>query len=631
MTMKIDNILRGKKIWKGDVKAKDIYVDFVSAFEAGERGRVYLRISCDSNYTAYVNGKIAGFAQCADYPHYRNFDKLDITRFCEKGRRNELKIAVWHYGADSQTYINADAFLLFDVIQEKNTLLCSDENVRSAINEKYKNGYLKQISSQLGLSFLYNANAPEGEYGKSDVVGEGVAFERTRGVCIMRPQNAKAVITKQHGGYMVDLGRETVGFVSLKFKSDAIQKLTISYGEWKGDNGKIQRFIGDRDFSVEYIAKKGENDYINTFRRIAGRYLFVECEKDIDVEYLGIRPVFYPLRIKKRAFKDQLLQKIYDVSVYTINCCMHEHYEDCPWREQALYTMDSRNQMLCNYYMFDKTIYQRENLILMSKGLRSDGLLSLCFPAGRDFPIPLFSLVYIMQTYEYIKYTGDLSILDETGETLDKIMETFTSKMADNRLIAGFPAPYWNFYEWAEDSAGDDQIGRNATDTYPVNFSLILNCMFVYVAKMYGEMRGRKIDTKDMAKAIKKTFYVPEEKAFKLGTASEKLSVLGNSLAVLAGIGGKETAERLVSQKGMIPITLSMNAFRYDALLLFGDKYKKVIIDDIKDKYGKMLEKGATTFWETELGGEDFGGAGSLCHGWSAIPVYYLSVLGKNL
>ena len=27
------------------------------------------------------------------------------------------------------------------------------------------------------------------------------------------------------------------------------------------------------------------------------------------------------------------------------------------------------------------------------------------------------------------------------------------------------------------------------------------------------------------------------------------------------------------------------------------------------------------------LGAEDFGGAGSLCHGWSALPVYYLSKL----
>jgi hypothetical protein len=40
-----------------------------------------------------------------------------------------------------------------------------------------------------------------------------------------------------------------------------------------------------------------------------------------------------------------------------------------------------------------------------------------------------------------------------------------------------------------------------------------------------------------------------------------------------------------------------------------------------------MLSCGATTFWETILGAEDFNGAGSLCHGWSAIPVYWLTKL----
>lgn len=59
-----------------------------------------------------------------------------------------------------------------------------------------------------------------------------------------------------------------------------------------------------------------------------------------------------PVENGEKQFDDKLLQKIYDVSVYTLKCCMHEHYEDCPWREQALYTMDSRNQMLCGYYAF---------------------------------------------------------------------------------------------------------------------------------------------------------------------------------------------------------------------------------------------------------------------------------------
>ena len=49
---------------------------------------------------------------------------------------------------------------------------------------------------------------------------------------------------------------------------------------------------------------------------------------------------------------------------------------------------------------------------------------------------------------------------------------------------------------------------------------------------------------------------------------------------------------------------------------------------DIRRKCGKMLDAGATTFWETELGAEDFGGAGSLCHGWSALAVHYFVRLG---
>ena len=51
---------------------------------------------------------------------------------------------------------------------------------------------------------------------------------------------------------------------------------------------------------------------------------------------------------------------------------------------------------------------------------------------------------------------------------------------------------------------------------------------------------------------------------------------------------------------------------------------------DIKAVYKKMLDYGATSFWETELGWVDFSKAGSLCHGWSASPAYYLSILCDN-
>ena len=44
-----------------------------------------------------------------------------------------------------------------------------------------------------------------------------------------------------------------------------------------------------------------------------------------------------------------------------------------------------------------------------------------------------------------------------------------------------------------------------------------------------------------------------------------------------------------------------------------------------------MLLNGARTFWETERGAEDFHRAGSLCHGWSAIPIYFYFAYGLGI
>jgi hypothetical protein len=41
-----------------------------------------------------------------------------------------------------------------------------------------------------------------------------------------------------------------------------------------------------------------------------------------------------------------------------------------------------------------------------------------------------------------------------------------------------------------------------------------------------------------------------------------------------------------------------------------------------------MIDAGSTTVWETINGSVDFDNAGSLCHGWSAVPIYVYNKLG---
>ena len=66
-----------------------------------------------------------------------------------------------------------------------------------------------------------------------------------------------------------------------------------------------------------------------------------------------------------------------------------------------------------------------------------------------------------------------------------------------------------------------------------------------------------------------------------------------------------------------------MRGFVYDALLAISQENAAYVLDDIRIRYKKMLDAGATTFWETEEGEKAFERTGSLCHAWSAVPILY--------
>ncbi len=612
--------MTGKWIWSHAPAGVDEYAEFHAAFSAKAGKTLTLRVACDGVFCAYLNDKLVLFSGCSDFPHYKFFDETEIGDAREG--ENLLRVLVWHPGEDSQTYIKDTAGVCFEAEQQGEIVAKSDAHTPSRVMNEYKNGYRKRITYQLGYSFLYDATAQKTPFSDSVAVDKPHDLHKRPIRNLVLEERQPIRVIPREGSVLIDMGRETAGFADLEFESPADQHILFTYGEHIADGG-VRRVIGNRDFSFEVIAKKGENRYINSFRRIAGRYIEIFCRQPVKIGYIGIRPVSYPAQVLPVSFADPDVQKIYDVCVRTLRLCMHEHYEDCPWREQALYTMDSRNQMLCGYSAFagGNAEYAAYNLLLISKGLRPDGLLSLCYPSGDNTPIPFFSLCYIVQVYEYVRYTGDRAILAEVGDVLRRIIRTFTERIDERGLVPAFPAPYWNFYEWAEESHRSEQLDKKTDGGEPVGYDLILNCMLIYALERYDALFGEKHALDAIRKAVRETFY--QNGVFKLSTATAAYSQLGNAMAILAGLGDAAIAERIVHDPDMISATLSMRAFVYDALLAVSPSYGEMIIKDIKKRYLAMLAAGATSFWETEKGCEDFGGAASLCHGWSAIPIYY--------
>lgn len=613
------------RIWLPEAAEPDTYAEFRGAFSAPAGKQITLCISADSAYAAYLNGRLAVFSSCGDYPHYKLYDRADITEYC--AAENDLRIRVWYIGENSQTYLIGDPGVAFEISADGELLLQSNDAIRCRKLTAYRKTD-RVITPQLGRGFHYDSSAEgENSYGVCSAfpVWKNLISRSTKPLSLGAPAAAK--VSALSNGYLIDLEKETVGFLYLAFDSPCRQKLIISYGEHLV-NGNVPRRIGPRDFSVEYTASPGENVYLNPFRRLAGRYLQIVCDNPIRLRDCTLRPVFLPIRERTARIAAPLDRAIYRACVITLRCCMHEHYEDCPWREQAMYLMDSRNQMLSGYYAFENAAYARDMLLLTAQGQREDGLFDLCFPAGVNYPIPFFSLIFLKILDEYAAHTGDTSVLPMVAAQVERLLAAFDARVEENGLIADFPYPFWNFYEWSEKSSNETEITRLPDDPYRKNYSIILNAAYVLAKEQYGRLYGAPADTSATRRAIKETFYVPEKGLYKLSTDGEDYSVLGNSMALLLGMGDKALAERLCSDTGLIPVTLSMNAFFYDALLRFGDTFRGFILDDIHRKYKPMLDVGSDTVWETALGWRDFDGAGSLCHGWSAIPIYYYHLLG---
>ena len=626
-----------KWIWIDKKSSPDTYGEFYFTLKKGSD--TWMNLSCDGDYTLFVNGKYVSSGQYGDYEHYKSYDIISLDNHLTK-EKNHVAVLVWHFGKSSQRYIAYDAGVIFEVERDGEIILSSDAEILSRKSRAYKSGLCKEVSYQLGFSYLYNAENED-----NWLLGKGEGFDGSVEVnknttfipCpIKKSMLVNTVLPteisdKKSTNFLFDLGREVVGYLTFETEAREATEVNISYGECL-KNGHVKRKIGTRDFSIDYVSREGKNEYTNYMLRIAGRYLEVNSSAPIKVSKIGIIPCVRGLERQCPQCLDDVEKQIYNASTNTLELCMLEHYVDTPWREQCLYAFDSRNQMLAGYYAFKggNHDYARANLLLMSKDNRADNLLSICFPCGIDLTIPSFSLYYVISLYEYLAHTGDTSLILEVNQKVKSVLDVFASNI-ENSLQMNFEGKeYWNFFDWSEGLDGAlFSSEKKKTD-------VVLSLLTVIALKAYREICKDAELTFPYENVISKLSCAIKEKLYDkskgLVLLDGKALELPNALLVLSGISSKDEEEKIcqaILSSSLGECSLSMKCFVYDALLKSGGaSASEYILSEIRKNYEKMVETG--TVWETAKGESDFDDAGSLCHGWSALPIYYYHKLKEN-
>ena len=87
---------KSKWIWLAAGEHPDSYAEFYDSFEANGKQTV-IRLSCDSDYTLWINGSYVSSNQYGDFEHYKIYDSLDITPYLTQGK-NDIKILVHYWG-----------------------------------------------------------------------------------------------------------------------------------------------------------------------------------------------------------------------------------------------------------------------------------------------------------------------------------------------------------------------------------------------------------------------------------------------------------------------------------------------------------------------------------------------------
>ena len=626
---------KSKWIWLSNGEMSDQYGEFFDEFEACETEGAQIYISVDSDYALFVNDIFVASNQYGDYEYYKIYDTIDLSQYIVSGK-NRIKIIAYHCGDTTFRYCCAKAGLIYEVRVGSKIVAVSGEATLSYQSPNYLSGERVLVSSQLGYTVFYDSTVIPRIAPMESVVVEKDAVLHPRPIKkhkMLAPLEMKSVTSHSRCHYLVDLGREVVGLPTLRIKSSSRQDITFSWGEHIADGG-VRKEVGHRHFYFMYTAHEGKNTFTEYMLRIGCRYIEIFAENPIELELASVIPQVYETETRKIQISDPLDRKIYDVSVNTLKLCMMEHYVDCPWREQSFYAFDSRNQMLFGYYAFRdlNQAYVRANLKLMGAEKRADRLLTICSPSDSAMAIPSFSLYYILAVKEYIEYTNDETLAQELYEKLCSIISAFVDNMKDGMVCVFKTEGAWNFYDWSPHSDGN----RKMSDLYETDAAITCLAVIALDALEYICNRiGQHFAYTELASCIRtkiREVFMCDNGLFTMHRDTDQFTTLANALAILAAVPDSNEAEvicRNIVEGKTTDCSLSVKALVYEALLNTDQKnFAPFILAEIRKNYGYMLSCGADTFWETIKGESDFYNAGSLCHGWSAVPIYVYHKLG---
>jgi len=427
----------------------------------------------------------------------------------------------------------------------------------------------------------------------------------------------------------LDAGVLTTAYIKLPMSGGKDAEIVLRYAECY--TGETLFDKGDRCDCVNYKLNGDEDVYLpsgnlETYEPFAFRtfrFLRIEVQTG-DAPLVLCMPEMietaYPLEYKSTfTSSDKDLEKLWEIGKRTLQLCMHETYEDCPYYEQLQYTMDTRLQILFTYALSGDTRMALRTIEDYHASILPEGILQSRYPCQVTQVIPMFALHWVFMLEDYYQQTGDASIPRRYRPTIDNVLDWYGRHINETGLVGR--TEYWQFTDWVE--TWEIQQGMsNSSRVGPSTSNNLFYVLALRCAARLNRLTGRNDSAQEYeAQAeiilanVQKHCWNAELGFYREGPGMDEYGQHSQVLAVLTGIAPDAPAlmRKALDSPDLLQCSFPWlfyfiraleQAGMYDCTTLF---YERLL---------QFVQLNSTTIPERHYW------VRSECHAWGAFPLY---------
>jgi len=380
---------------------------------------------------------------------------------------------------------------------------------------------------------------------------------------------------------------------------------------------------------------------ISTIDSRAGRYVLIAVWGDgpVYLNNLRVEEERYPV-VLRGGFdsSNTRLNQIWQVGVDTLYSNMTDAYTDTPWRERGQWWGDAYVAQQINYVAFGDTALQRRGLILMADGFQAPYPPALA-PHGGDSRMLDFGMLWVQSLYHYQRLSADHDLLLQLYPSLTDFLDYLEQLEDPTTGLLDIPAGHWSqtsLIDWA----GHHSRYGQSTALNAIYYGTLLDA--AALADQIGDSSRAMLwrqKARTIQNALQTHLYRPREGRYvstlvegEIYPPSPQAQAWPLAYGMVPEDQQQQVADALLQLLGSNPASPKVEIYGMFWVLEALGRSGRVTdgLNLIEQYYGRLLDLGATTWWESF--NSHLLHTSSLSHAWGGSPTWFLSkyILGAR-